>query len=680
MNKYLTLARVLIRNGAMPGRSENRREKAVVLIVILAFLPVLCMEAVSLWNAYGTIAANHLTDTVLAGQMAAACVAMTLLGILYVISTYYFSDDTLLLLTMPIPSHRILAAKFTVVMLFQYWLEALIALPAFLVFGIRGGGLFYWISAILVLAALPLIPTAICSVISVLIMAFSRFFRNKDRVKFFAGLIAILVSVGITIPLQMLSNQSGSAAQALSSSSSAMEKTALLFPSDYLAVKAVFGGTAVSLLWLAAFLLLSAAAVAAFLFLGNKLYLRGVVGLSQSNVKTKSGSGHFQLKKRRPAFAVALKDWRLLCRTPAYSLNCLLGAFLVPAILVVTLAFTLHGGVTLPRGNILVISLSVLFLALISMTNSVSSTAVSRDGRDATLACMVPVRPAAQIFGKLLPGLGLSFAGLLVMVIPLCILLKPDSFAVASVCILSAVAVVTFNMFGLFLDLVSPKLDWDDETVAVKQNFNVAIVMFVMIVALGLPVFLVYKLRMSLQGGVIFLLIYNLILLAVAARLLSWKGSTVYGSAGLARKQVKKIADRQKTIRVVIGIVIMAAVLGVVGWEMFFVHTDVKITASEVSVSAGMGESSSFELSQIHSVYLKDSLPRVSQKIVGYASGAKMRGSFSVEGLGRGHLYTQNAKGPFLYIILKDGSFTVFNFDDSGKTESLYKALVQYAK
>lgn len=57
-----------------------------------------------------------------------------------------------------------------------------------------------------------------------------------------------------------------------------------------------------------------------------------------------------------------------------------------------------------------------------------------------------------------------------------------------------------------------------------------------------------------------------------------------------------------------------------------------------------------------------------------------MRGSFSVEGLGRGHLYTQNAKGPFLYIILKDGSFTVFNFDDSGKTESLYKALVQYAK
>ena len=680
MNKYLTLARVLIRNGAMPGRSENRREKTVVLVVILAFLPVLCMEAASLWNAYGTIAASHLTGAVLAGQMAACCIAMILLGILYVISTYYFSDDTLSLLTMPIPSHRILAAKFTVVLLFQYWLEALIVLPAFLVFGIRGGGFFYWISAILVMVALPLIPTAICSIVSVLIMAFSHFFRNKDRVKFFAGLIAILVAVGITIPLEKLSDHSGSAAQALSSSGSAMKKAAMLFPSDYLAVKAVFGGTAVSLLWLAAFLLLSAAAVAVFLFLGNKLYLRGVIGLSQGNVKAKSRGGHFQLKKRRPAFAVARKDWRLICRTPAYSLNCLLGAFLVPVILIVVLAFTLHGGVTIPRGNIMVISLSVLFLALISTTNVVSPTAISRDGRDATLACMFPVRPADQIFGKLLPGLGLSFASLLIMVIPLCILLRPDSFTAVSVCILSAVAVVTFNMFGLFLDLVSPKLDWDDETIAVKQNFNIAIAMFVMIVALGLPAFLVYKLQLDLWGGVIFLLIYNLVLLAVAAWLLSWKGSMVYGSAGLAKKQVEKTADRQKTIRIVISVVVVAAIFGMIGWEMLFVHTDVKITASEVSVSAGIGESSSFELSQIHSVYLKDSLPQVDQKIVGFASGAKMRGSFSVKGLGRGHLYTQNVKGPFLYIILKDGSFTVFNFDDSGKTENLYKTLKQYAK
>ena len=77
---------------------------------------------------------------------------------------------------------------------------------------------------------------------------------------------------------------------------------------------------------------------------------------------------------------------------------------------------------------------------------------------------------------------------------------------------------------------------------------------------------------------------------------------------------------------------------------------------------------------------MKDTLPHVSSKVVGYASGNQMRGAFQVDGMGRGHLYTQNAKGPFLYIILKDGSFTVFNFDDVKQTDSLYASLKPYAK
>lgn len=675
MNEFRTLTRVLFKNGAMPSQAGNSRNKITLMIVAAAFLPLLCLEGVALWNAYGTIASSHLTGAVLTGLLTAACAAMVLFGILYVISTYYFADDTVLLLTMPIPSHRILAAKFVVVLLFQYWIELLIVLPVLLIFGIRGGNLFYWANAVLVFALLPLLPTVICSIVSILVMAFSRFFRNKDRVKFIAGLFAVVFAVGIGIPIQMFSGRS-SVDQALLDSGELMQKAAVLFPSNLLAARAVLDGTAVSFLWLAALLLLSAAALAAFLLLGNRLYMDGVVGLTQSTVRKKNMQEGFRMEKCPPALAITLKDWRLLCRTPAFALNCLLSAFLVPLILVFTFAFTLRG-VAVPQAGILTVSVGVLMLTFVSMMNAVSPTAISRDGRDAVLARLVPVRFEMQIVGKLLPGLGLSFAALLLTAVPVCILFKPDFFTATAVCGLSAIALITFNMFGLFVDIAFPKLDWDDETTAVKQNLNVAIELFAMLAALGLSVFLTFRLQLNLQNGTAFLLIYNLVLLAVAAWLLFQKGPELYGS-GLYEKTEKKSVDHRKMIRGIASVVIVLAVFGFVGWEFFFVHTDVKVTASQVTISAGPGESSSFSLSEIQSVALKDSLPNVSGKI-GFASGAQMRGSFIVEGLGRGHVYTQNAKGPFLVVTLRDGDFTIFNFDDTDETNNLYNTLKKFA-
>lgn len=673
MNKFRTLTRVLFKNGAMPGDAGDSRSRIALLVVAVAFLPLLGLEVYAFWSAYSLITSSGLMGAVLTGVLTSACVAMVLLGILYVISTYYFADDTLILLTMPIPSHRILAAKFTVVLLFQYFLEALIALPCLIVFCVRVGNPFFWVSSVLVLTALPLLPTVVCSVISILIMAFSRFFHNKDRVKFFAGLAAILLSFGLCVPMQFAGDHSFS----LKNTSALMEKSGALFPSNLLAAHAILDGTAVSLLWLLAFLLLSAAAVALFLLLGNQLYLRGVVGLSQANGSGNKQNVSFVAKKRPAALAIALKDWRLLCRTPAYSLNCLLGAILVPVILVVTFGVTLHS-VTIPKANPIAIAVGVLFLGFVAMTNVVSPTAISRDGPDANLMRLFPVRMETQIVGKLLPGLGLSFASLIITVISFCIIFRPDAVTAVSVTVLSAISLVATNTFGLFLDLAFPKLLWNDETVAVKQNVNVTVELLVQAVALGLPAFLIYKLQFTLQTGLLFLLIYNIVLLVAAAQLLFKKGPKLLSGSDLSGKPEKKAANRQKKIRVAASAVMVIAVLGFVGWEFIGVHTDVTINSSKVTISAGMGEGSSFDASQIQKVYLKDTMPSAS-KDVGFSAGGQMRGTFQVEGLGSGHVYTENKKGPFLFVVLKDGSFTIFNFNDAAKINNLYNDLKEYA-
>lgn len=672
MNRFWILTRVLFKNGTMPGREGSNRGKIALFIVVLAFLPMLALEVSGLWKAYAMIVSLHLTGPVLAVLLTAACALMVTFGILYVISTYYFADDTALLLTMPIPPYRILAAKFTVVLLFQYGLELLVAMPVLTVFGIRDGNFFYWASAVFVFAALPLLPTVVCSIISILVMAFSRFFHNKDRVKFIAGLLAVVLAVGISVGMQFLGGHSSSVRQ-LQNSGELMKRAAALFPSNLLAVRALLDGSVYSLLWLMGFLLLSAAAVIAFLWLGNQLYLTGVVGLTQS-ARHRRQTG-VRVRRRPAALAIALKDWKLLIRTPAFALNCVMSAFLIPLIMVVSLASTLRGMV-IPRADVLIIALGVLFLSFISMMNMASPTAISRDGRDAVVARYIPVPYKTQILGKLLPGLGMSFAALILTLVPICVLIRPDFFTAATVCGLATVSLITFNIFGLFIDVVFPKLDWDDETIAVKRNVNVAIELLTMLAALAASAFLVYKLQLDLRNGIVFLLVYYLILLAVAVWLLLQKGSMFRGTR-FSNEPFGKKTNHHKIIRGAAGMVIIIVALWCVCWEFFFVHTDVKITASQLTISAGLGESSTFKLSQIKAVYLKDALPPVSGRI-GYAVGAQMRGSFIVKGLGRGHVYTENAKAPFLFIMLKGGGYTIFNFDDMQRTQELYNSLKRY--
>ena len=67
----------------------------------------------------------------------------------------------------------------------------------------------------------------------------------------------------------------------------------------------------------------------------------------------------------------------------------------------------------------------------------------------------------------------LSYAGLLLMIIPLAVILKVPVYFTILVMVISLLPLILTNMTGLMLDIVNPKLNWDSEQKAVKQNMNV---------------------------------------------------------------------------------------------------------------------------------------------------------------------------------------------------------------
>lgn len=683
MNEFFVLTRVLLKNGAGLQKGGNKKRNVSMIIVLICLLPMIVSTTFIFMQAYDALKAINLQGVILAGILSATCLAMILFGILYVISTYYFSDDTVQLLTMPLRPHIILASKFVIVTIYQYFLEAMILLPCIIAFGIKGGTPAFWIFSAIIFVTLPVIPTVICSVISILLMAFGKFFRNKDRVKLLSGIFAIVIAIGINVVIQMGTRSAGAAS--LLTNTGVIKQSAMIFPTNFIAVSAMLSTSVLSgLLMLLLFLLISAVCVWLFLLLGNGLYLSGAVGLTQSSVSGKRLSGEQIARynqRRATVLTLAMKDWRILCRTPAYLLNCVLSAIIFPPLMLVIFAFSAKG-LEMAHGGILLISIAVVIVCLFCIMNMASATAVSREGKNIFVSKYIPVSARQQVQAKLLPGLLLSDISLILLCVPALFLFRIDLFDMLAIFVISLVALTAFNMFGLFIDISFPKLDWDDETVAVKRNFNVGIQLIAMIVVLALVSIAANLLHLGLYGGTAFLLMAHLVLLALSAALLFQKGVVLYaGGQADAQENVpsgeKKHRDYRKPV-LIATVVILIAFFAVFMIREFTVTTDVKIGAEKVDITAGFTESSSFRLSQIDDVYEKDSIPSAS-KIVGFGSGSQMRGTFNVEGLGKGHVYAQTGKGPFLYVILKDKSFFIINYSDSSKTEKLYDTFRQYA-
>ena len=482
MNKFLKLARVLLKNGGNPYASAKaaangrNRRRANLLILAVCLLPFLFTTTAGLYTAYGTLTQIGLEGLILAVLAAVTCVAMVLFGVLYVISVYYFVDDTVPLLTMPLRPEQILSAKFIIVLLFQYFLEAFILAPCVVAYGLRIHTVTFTLEALIVLLVLPVIPTVICSLIGIVLMAFGRFFRNKDRVKLITGLLSIALAFGVNFFIQGTSKglSSGAAAQALLTRKGMIDQATMIFPSSRLVEGSLMSGlSAPGLLQLALFLLISAAAYGLFLLAGRGLYLTGVIGLSQSG-----GSGRAytaaQLNKlstsRSLLLSCALKEWRMLYRTPAYFLNCVLSGVLFPPLMLVLFGVSSRRAVLPANGLVLVGGTAALcFLCIFNLS---SPTAVSREGKEFQISRYIPVPYRTQVLAKLLPGLGMSWLsmGEIALISPF--ILRIPFSALLGILAAGIVTVAGVNMLGLIVDIHFPKLDWDDETAAVKRNLN----------------------------------------------------------------------------------------------------------------------------------------------------------------------------------------------------------------
>lgn len=499
MNRFSTLLKTLLINnfGISAIQAKARKNKLEYLKVLGLGAAVAAGVSPTLWlyskiliQGYDLLAPLEQQGAILSLGIVMVSTMIFFFGIFYVINFFYFAGDAQNLLSLPLSGWQVLGARFSVVIAYEYLTQLPFLLPPLLIFGIKSGAsLTYWLYALISFLLIPLLPLSLATIPTVIIMRFANLGRRKDLFKILGGLMVIALAIGY----QFLFQKSGTNAmdpaflqKLLTDQNGLVNLISQVFPSTkFIGLALVSADKIAGLINLLIFTALSLLAVALAWVVGDKLYFKGLVGSSEMTARRKmlTSSDYEKLSKGSPALlSYCMKEIRLLFRVPPYFMNCVLTNLLVPVILIIPFLLQSHNEkeampweelIAQPQGQTILMVVIVGAVIFLAGSNAITATSLSREGKEFFISKYIPLSYQQQVLAKLLSGYLFGVIGAVLLVIGAIILMPLDIALIGMILAVSLVAIVPIIEAGLLIDIFRPKLDWDNEQKAVKQNLNV---------------------------------------------------------------------------------------------------------------------------------------------------------------------------------------------------------------
>ena len=482
---------------------------------------------------------------ILAGQ-----ILILLFGIYYVIAAFYFARDLEFLIPLPLRPSEVMASKFAVIVINEYLTVAAIVLPVVITVGVLAhAGIGYWVNAVLVYLALPVIPLAIVSLAVVAMMRFINISRKKDALILIGSLVLIGLSFALQLGIGRSARNGGAGASAQSvaafftSPDSLLNRVGAVFPPGIWATKAIAAEfTGEGLANLALLLGVSLALFAGMVVVAEKLFYRGVIGLGETTGKKRRLTPDEMSRRvssgRRAFAAIFGREWKIMNRTPIFLLNGVLVSVFVPAIFVLMATIDTGGKGAAGRGGdpmallramasanpLIVILAAALFMTICGSINGTASSTFSREGAQFWISRVIPVAPRQQAAAKFVHSYLVATLGVVTASVVGAVFLHLSAAYLAPAIVLSLMAGVLLTAVGMMIDLARPLLDWSNPQKAIKQNLNVLLALLADVgiltaVFFGVKALIKTKLATSVVLGVVALALAALAAVSYAALL-----------------------------------------------------------------------------------------------------------------------------------------------------------------
>ena len=509
MNVFLQLIKITS-SSVEPGTDEKKKSKAfgtvmAVLIIFCLFIPICAFAGFMVYALTHGIVVLQAADPSYSEYTNAAQAGLNMMlhiialfsfifGFNVVMSVFFFSSDLNYLLPLPISPMKIVGAKLAATMISENVMELLLVMSALIGFmagyGFSpavGNGLnaVSFLSMIIGMATFPVLPISYCAVICMIVMFFTKFFKNKDSVSKVTALSSVVILLALAVFLQVTNGFDADrfVEQLISGEFTLIDIADKIFISVPLLSNAMAG----NILSLVLYLLVNAVCVGLVLVTAHLLYFKTVVALNGGQGKASRGANEEILEKKIKESShletYLKKEFRILFRTPAYLTNCVGINLIWPIFIYLFVIMQKQSNILenylalLKAGDeksvldlsLIVFAVSVILTAL----NCLASSAITREGKHFDVMRYMPVDLMTQLNSKALVSIIISGTGLIVYILTAFIIFDISPFLTSYSLLLSILAVVFTTYLGIYIDTINPKLVWEDEVNALRGNYHV---------------------------------------------------------------------------------------------------------------------------------------------------------------------------------------------------------------
>lgn len=508
MRKVIELTKVFLKSSfsnynSKMGIQVGSQKK---LSKILYFILILYLIGIFVFLSY------NLIDGFIQIQQEEVFVGMVLFGIIGFagfqsifssINSLYFTKDSEFILPLPLKPYQIISARTVVLILLEYIIEFFIGFVPLVMYGIQtGSGVLYYITMVISLILIPILPILLIATVVMIIMSFARFAKNKNRFQIIATILSLILILAISLASGSISDEmtNEEMAHMLMKANGMVELVKGYFPTlDFLIVALTTNDITIVLMEITKTILVTVLVFAIYLFIANKIYLKGLVGnlFSGNSKKAKVKLKENDYKNSKLYKTYVGKEFKILLRNPVFLMQCLAPAILLPIIMIGIVCLQTNSveaeGIQMISSLIDVNSISIVSIVIgiiefFTMFIYISITAISRDGSNAIFIKYIPVSLYKQYIYKIIPNMIMSLFSMIITLVVAQIILKFNLGVLLAIFVISSLMTVFQSILMIIIDLKRPKLEWDSEYAVVKQNFNLIFPAIVGLVNIGILV------------------------------------------------------------------------------------------------------------------------------------------------------------------------------------------------
>lgn len=474
-------------NEARYGKDQKKKKRTILLGVAFAFVGFMIAFYIAAM-AFGFVMLG-------VGEIIPAyLLAITSLIILFF--TFSKAGDMIFnlrtyerVIALPVKPAAIVISRFLSMYLFNVALSWLVMLPGTVVYAIflRPGFSFY-LMIFVGTFLLPLLPMTISTAIGALILAATAKFKHKKVFSILLSLAFLLLVV--VFPLLLSSNAENMTVDMITNfSMTVFSMIGKIYPPAILFSNGVVGGN-----WgaFALFIGISLAVFAVFVALVQRKFVSICTALS-ATVAKRNYKMQSQIQSS-PLKALYKKELRRYFSSNIYVLNTSIGYLLMVLFAAgVLIAGPEKMGTMFGASGILTM-IAPLILSFMCVIAPPSTVSISMEGKQWGILKALPVSAKTIFDSKILTSLTIALPCYIVSVILLCVALQPSWMDALWLCLLPLAYMVFSIVLGITVNRKMPMLNWESETVVVKQSGAVIVTMLIGMVSGLVPLILAFAL------------------------------------------------------------------------------------------------------------------------------------------------------------------------------------------